>query len=478
MSEGPQAENLECSLLVVDDEESIRITLSEALKDGGNRVLSAATGIAALEILERDSIDLVLLDQNLKVSGENGIDVLRRIKEKRPETVVIMMTAYGEIKSAVEATQLGCYQYITKPLEIPQLRLLIKNALTTGQLERQVEFLRLSTERELPKEETVSNSAQMREVYDSVSRIARKGRTTILLRGETGAGKEVVARLIHRNGEGSNRPFVDLNCAAVPESLLESELFGHEVGAFTGATTRRRGLIELADRGTLFLDEIGEMPLNLQTKLLRVMDGGKYRRLGAGPELTANCRFIAATNRDLKQEVEAKRFREDLYYRLSVVPIFVPSLRDRREDLPTLAMHFLARYNKELSGRIERISDKAMEMMANYRWPGNVRQLKNTIERAVLMTTGSEILPEHLPPEIRGDGEPMMSKGADAILIQSSAVVPLKECERAGIVHALAVCGGNKTQAASKLGVSRQTLRTKISEYRILEPNSDGDHDD
>ena len=465
-------DSLESTLLVVDDEESIRITLSEALKDERTRVLTAATGVQALEFLAKESIDLILLDQNLKESGENGIEVLREVKKRRPETLVIMMTAYGRIETAVEAVQAGCYQYIAKPLDIAQLRLLIKNALATLDLKQEVRFLRVARDREHSLG-VVRASARMAEVLSNVEKIAHAGRTTILIRGETGVGKEVIARLIHSSTGDARGPFVEINCAAMPESLLESEVFGHEAGAFTGATAMKRGLLEMADRGTLFLDEIGEMPLSLQAKLLRVLDARTFRRVGGTNELKAQCRFVAATNRDLQEEVNAKRFREDLWYRLSVVPMVVPPLRDRKEDISILAMHFLERYNKELNGRIERISTKAMELLCNYRWPGNVRELKNLMERLVLMNPVGEILPEHLPPEIRGELSPVLTAGQEEIVFRSARVFRLDEVEKAGIERALVQLGGNKTQAALKLGISRQTLRTKITAYGIGSPDGD-----
>lgn len=468
MSDEKTSDSFEYTLLVVDDEESIRITLGEALANDRTTVLVSGTGIKALEIIEREPVDLVLLDQNLKESSENGIDVLREIRRRFPEVLVIMMTAYGRIETAVEATKLGCFQYITKPLEIPQLRLLIRSALGTVDLRKEVDFLRSQQQREYDGEQVFGSSEKMRELLENVKKIARSGTSTILIRGETGTGKDLIARVIHYSSSASKGPFVILNCSAVPDNLLESELFGHEQGAFTDARRHKRGLLEMADRGTLFLDEIGEMPLGLQAKLLRVLETKIFRRLGSTTDQKVNVRFIAATNKDLFQEVEAKRFREDLYYRLTVIPIYVPPLRERREDISLLVKYFLDRYNQELGGKIQRIADKATELLANYRWPGNVRELRNLMERLVLMHPGPEVLPSDLPAHLTAGPVPGGAPRAeDEVIIRSERVVPLSEVEKAAIRDALAKVRGNKTKAAELLGISRQTLRTKVRDYAL-----------
>ena len=459
------------TLLVVDDEESIRITLSEALANDHTTVHSAATGKEAVARVETEKVDLVLLDQNLKESGESGIDVLRRIKEVREETLVIIMTAYGRIESAVEATKLGCYEYLTKPLELAQLRLLIRNALSTLELRKEVESTRLMSERELGGA-VFGESHKMQELLEKVRRVAQSGTSTVLVRGQTGTGKELISRMIHLYS-GAKGPFVDLNCAALPDHLLESELFGHEAGAFTDARKTKRGLLEIADRGTLFLDEIGEMPLALQAKLLRVLETRTFRRVGSTSDIKVHTRFVAATNKDLFQEVEAKAFREDLYYRLSVIPIHVPALRDRPEDISILARYFLDKYTREVSGKVAGISQKALEKLCEYSWPGNVRELKNLMEHAALLANGPELMPEDLPPRIlAGAGAAGAEKGSSHVTFLSDEVVPLAEVEQAAIAHALRLCGGNKTRAAELLGIARQTLRTKVKDYG-LEPESE-----
>lgn len=456
------------SILVVDDEESIRITLAKALGNDETEVEAVSTGREAIARVESGRVDLVLLDQNLKESGENGIDVLRDLRQLSPDLIVIMMTAYGRIESAVDATKLGCYQYLMKPMELPQLRLLIKSALSTIELQKEVEFLRDSAGREFLGEGFFGESEKIAELIEKVGRVARSETSTILIRGETGTGKELISRMIHYKS-GAKGQFVDLNCAALPDHLLESELFGHEPGAFTDAKKLKRGLLEVADRGTLFLDEIGEMPLNLQAKLLRVLETKTFRRVGATTDIKVRCRFVAATNKNLFQEVEEKRFREDLYYRLSVIPLMLPPLRDRPEDVSLLARYFMDRFNREVGGRIQGFSTKSMELLCNYRWPGNVRELKNLMERVALLGNGPEVTPADLPANVVAGDQPASggATGDSEIVFLSERVLPMEEVEKAAIMDALTKVGGNKTKAAELLGIARQTIRTKIKDYEI-----------
>jgi two-component system, NtrC family, response regulator AtoC len=457
-------------LLVVDDEESIRVSLEEALADESTRVLTASNGKEALARLGSEVIDLVLLDQKLKESGEDGIDVLREIRKLHPEVVTIMMTAFGRIDSAVEATKLGCFQYITKPLDVNQLKLLIASALSTSDLRREVEILRQQQERVFSPLDVFGSSQKILDLLDHVRRAAASPTSTVLIRGETGVGKELVARQIHAASPVGGGPFVDFNCSAVPENLIESELFGYEKGAFTDAKVSKRGLFELADRGSLFLDEIAEMPMAMQAKLLRVLETKSFRRLGSTMDVKVQVRVIAATNKDLFQEVEAGRFREDLYYRLDVIPVAVPPLRERKDDIPVLARHFLERFVRELGRNIRSISPKAMDLLVLYSWPGNVRELRNLMERMVLMTVGEEILPEHLPSQIlAGAPGPKGNRAVPAILFPADRPVTLQEVEIAAITHMLGRVGGNKTKAAEMLGISRQTLRSKLREGGLEE---------
>jgi len=457
-------------ILVVDDEESIRFSLSEALRDESTEVFTAEGGDEAFQIMSRDDIDLVLLDQRLAATQEDGLDILRRIKTESPETIVIMMTAFGKFESAVEATQLGCFQYTAKPLDLHQLRLLIRNALSTMELTREVRRLKAQQRRQFAADTVFGDSQGIQKLFDAVKKVARSSTTTVLIRGETGSGKELVARQIHAYSDVSTGPFVDLNCSVVPDNLLESELFGHEKGAFTDAKTTKEGLFELANGGTLFLDEIAEMPHKLQAKLLKVLESKSFRRVGGTELINVKVRILAATNRDLFHEVEEGRFREDLYYRLSVIPIFVPPLRERREDIPPLVVTFLDHYAKEIGRQVRPLDKQIMERLIEYNWPGNVRELKNLMERLVLMCSDDRISLSELPEHIRlnRDG-PRSRRGGDSELFQPGRVPTLNEVERMAIEHGLNQVGWNKTHAADMLGISRQTLRAKIKEYDIQE---------
>jgi len=454
-------------VLVVDDEESIRISLFEALRDEDTRVSTAVGGGEALAILEREDVDLVLLDLRLSQTQEDGLEVLRRIKREYPAVIVIMMTAYGKFESAVAASQLGCYQYIAKPLDLHQLRLLIQNALATMALTREVRRLRAQQRRAFAVPDVVGNSPRVQQLLENIDKVARSATATVLIRGETGTGKEWVAQRIHDLSPLAAGPFVDVNCSAVPDHLLETELFGHEKGAFTDAKATKEGLFELADGGTLFLDEIAEMDAKLQAKLLRVLETKTFRRVGGTRDIQVNVRIVAATNRDLFKAVEDGDFREDLYYRLTVVPIHVPALRERKEDIPLLAKTFLETYRRDIGRDIAGIDDEAMALLVEYHWPGNVRELKNTIEHLVLMGGGPSIDAGQVAEQLRaGRGGPR-KPGASSELFRPGHVPTLEEVERVAILHALTELGGNRTRSANLLGISRQTLRAKIVKYGI-----------
>jgi two-component system, NtrC family, response regulator AtoC len=456
-------------ILVVDDEESIRISLSEALTSPETEVVTALGGAEAFTHLEGGEIDLVLLDQRLAQTNEDGLDILRRIKRDHPAVAVIMMTAYGRFESAVEATRLGCYQYIGKPLDLHLLKLLIRNALATMELGREVRRLRAEQRRRFATDRIIGASPRLERFLDDLRRVARSASTTVLLRGETGTGKELAAQQIHALSPVAAGPFIDINCSAVPDNLLESELFGHEKGAFTDAKNAKEGLFEIAHGGTLFLDEISEMPMKLQAKLLRVLESKTFRRVGGTQDVRVSVRIVAATNRDLQAHVAAGRFREDLYYRLSVVPLDVPPLRERREDIPALAKTFLELYAREIGRVVTDFAPGAMDLLVAYDWPGNVRELRNLMERMVLMGTGSRIEVADLPEQIRlNRGRPLRRAGPDA-LFRPGQTPTLDDVERLAIEHALAEANGNRTHAAQSLGISRQTLRTKLQRYRLAE---------
>jgi DNA-binding NtrC family response regulator len=460
-------------ILIVDDEKTLRFTLSEAMSDEGYRTYEAANGAEALAALKESNVDVVLLDMRLKESAEDGIVLLKRIKRDYPEVEVVMMTAYGKFDHAVEATKAGCFQFVGKPFQLDQIKLVVKGALKNASLRREVEILRRGVQGRFPTDQVIGASPGIGQVMATVDKVARS-RATILLWGETGTGKEVVARAIHNRSDVVEGPFVALNCSAVPENLLESQLFGHEKGAFTDAKNRKKGDFELAHQGTLFLDEIGDMAPGLQSKLLRVLETGVFRRVGGTGDIVVDVRVIAATNKDLKKEVREGRFREDLYYRLAVVPVAIPPLRERREDVLLLARFFLDHLNREMGRAARGFSREAEEALQGYRWPGNVRELRNVVERALLLAGGDVIDAASLPLEVLAP-----SRGGSGGRLPDAAAFPetwsLQDWEKYAIQLALRRYEGNKTRAAEALGISRQTLRSKIKEYGLadLSPGDD-----
>ena len=384
-------------ILIVDDEAFIRENLERILSEDGYRPLSCEAPDEAIRLVAEEEISLVLLDLNL--GNRSGLDVLRAMREADPEILVIIITGYGTVESAVEALKIGAYDYIKKPFKADAIHLIVKLALETRELRRKV--------KQLTKEggdiNMVGNSPAMRNVFHQLREVAKHESATVLITGESGTGKELVAQAIHDLSPRSQQPFVAINCGSLPFNLLETELFGHERGAFTDAKSRKIGLFEEADGGTVFLDEIGEMDLNLQVKLLRVLEDRKVRRLGGNRNIDINVRIVAATNADLKSSIETKGFREDLYYRLNVFPIHIPALRERQDDIPILLEFFLQRFSSEFNREIRAFSSDALELMCSYHWPGNVRELRNLVERICIMHNVAEITPDHLPQEVRGE---------------------------------------------------------------------------
>ena len=457
------------TILVVDDDKSVRFTLAEALREDGHAVQAAADGAECHEMLAREAIDVVFLDQNLKESGESGLDILTQIRDKYPDTVVIMLTAYGRFADALEAGKRGCYQYLAKPPELEQLRLIVRNALAASNWRRQAEMLRDEQRRLYGTASIHGRSQKLLELLDKIRRAARSATSTVLLWGETGVGKELLARHLHDQSPVGAGPFVDLNCSAIPDQLLESTLFGHEKGAFTDARATQKGLFEMANGGTLFLDEVVEMGLPLQAKLLRVLENKTFRRVGGTTDIHVRTRIIAATNKELRREVDASRFREDLYYRLTVIPIHVAPLRERSEDVPDLVKYFVAHFSKELGRPISGVAPEAMDALVAYHWPGNVRELRNLIERIVLMESGDIIRLDQLPASLL-EQAPVPASGSMEERLRASGRVPtIAEAERMAIEAAMEAARGNKTRAAEILGISRQTLRTKLKEYGMQE---------
>jgi DNA-binding NtrC family response regulator len=466
----PAAVQAAQTLLVVDDERSLRFSIGEWARDQGFHALEASGGDDALAKVRERCVDVVLLD--LRLGQEDGMDVLRQLRGEDPALPVIMLTGHGTMAHAVEATRLGAFHFVTKPPDLDELGVIVARALEHARLQREVEHWRSDPRGHV----LVGESLALKDVLHRLERAARSDTATVLIRGETGVGKELMARQLHARSARATGPFIDLNCSAIPEQLLESELYGHERGAFTDAKRFRKGLFELAHHGTLFLDEIGEMAPQLQAKLLRVLESRTFRRVGGSEDVRVDVRVVAATHRDLRRLVEEGRFREDLYFRLNVVPIDIPPLRERRDDVPALAEHFMVRLCAELGRPVAQIEPEAMAALSAYAWPGNIRELKNALERMVLLEADDAIRLEHLPPEITGVRAP--EPGGLGEALPSGQVRPLAEVERLAIEQALAVCGGNKTRAATQLGISRQTLRTKLKEYALGGDTDDGGEED
>jgi len=465
------------TILIVDDERSLRFSLGEWARDAGFIPLEAASESEALHRIRDHEVDVVVLD--LKLADEDGMQVLRRLREVDPVLPVVMLTGHGTVEHAVRATRLGAYDFVLKPPDLEHLEVVLRRAMEHTRLQREVDHLRAGT---AVAPTLLGESAGLKQVLQQLDKVARSNAATVLIHGETGTGKELMARYLHGRSARAAAPFIDLNCSAIPEQLLESQLFGHEKGAFTDAKHFKKGLFDLADGGTLFLDEIGEMAPQLQSKLLRVLETRGFRRVGGHADIQVDVRIVAATHRDLKRQVAEGRFREDLYFRLNVVPIQMPPLRDRREDVELLARHFITRFCGEMGRAPARLHPAALHALTDYAWPGNVRELKNVIERVLLLEAEEDILPQHLPAEFAtaaasDGGVPGAAGGIPKIPtgdpFPRGVVRPLAQIEQMAIGHALAVCDGNKTRAALLLGISRQTLRTKLNELRMEdEPES------
>jgi two-component system response regulator AtoC len=457
------------TILTIDDDDMIRSFFSGLLEDEGYEVLSAATGAKGEALLRQKPVDVVLLD--LRLPDIDGLTILRRIKRQDLNVHVIVLTAYSAVPSAVEAMKLGAYDYIDKPSDASKLKLIIKRALKELAMQREIERLRQKSAG-YPKGWIVGESDEMRRIAKLVRKVAQ-GKATVLLQGESGTGKEVVAHAVHRQSPRSEKPFTVINCAAIPEDLLESELFGFEEGAFTGAKRRKKGLLEVADEGTLFLDEIGEMAPKMQAKILRVLETRMLRRVGGTSDVKVDVRFIAASNRDLKEAVKQGTFREDLYYRLGVVVIDLPPLRERIQDLELFVAAFIDEFNRSMGRRMSGVSSEALELMRRYSWPGNIRELRNVIERAMVLCDGDEIQSAHLPAELSDVYGPAIGvAGPGSRPDLPSGGVDLEDVvddlERHYIEQALERTGGNQTEAAELLGISRDQLRYRMEKYRLI----------
>ena len=449
-------------VLVADDDPAICELLKTFLEDEGFTVDSAASGQSALDSLKSGDYDLVLLD--MRMPEMTGLDVLKQLREKQGELPVILMTAHGSPNVAIQASSLGAYGYITKPFELDDVLYQIKRYFERQELREEVRTLRSQVEPRDPSERIIGDSPAMHEIYMVVGRSAQTD-ATVLITGETGTGKELVAHVIHSNSTYRGGPLVKVNCAALPETLLESELFGHEKGAFTNALTQRKGRFELAHKGSIFLDEIGEMSLSTQRKLLRVLQEREFERVGGSLPIKVDTRVIAATNKNLEVEVDAGRFREDLYYRLNVIRINMPPMRDRREDIPLLVEHFLDKHRYSASAQPARISEEALQLLVKHEWPGNVRELENTVQRAVVMSQGGVITSDHI----------LLSSFNDRHLIDVARLVrentPLAEIlgqvEKLALTEALQTNDGDRSQASRSLGLDRPVFYEKLKEYGL-----------
>ena len=450
------------TILVVDDEDLIRWSLTSRLIDDGYHVVEAGTAAEALVRQREEPPDLVLLDY--KLPDGDGLSVLTQIKESNPDTLVILLTAHSSVDMAVEAMKRGAFHYANKPFNLDEIALLVQKALETTALRREVRMLRASQAQPYSIDRLVGESDAMVRVRTLLRKVAVSPASTVLLTGESGTGKDLAAKIIHYSSDRAAKPFMNITCSALPETLLESELFGHERGAFTGADRQKRGLLESADGGTVFLDEIGEMQPLLQAKLLRFLEERAFKRVGGSSDITVQVRVIAATNRDLEDEVKRGRFREDLYYRLNVMPILMPPLRQRIDDIPLLIAYYVESFNNEFRKRIHRVTPSAMDRLKTYPWPGNVRELRNAVERAMLLTEGEELTIDHFPILEKRAGD--LSESVEL----PAAGVDLDQLERSLVVQALQRSGWNQTRAATLLGLNRDQIRYRIEKFKLEKP--------
>ncbi len=467
-------------ILVVDDEESIREFFEIMLRREGYEVFSAPNGKKALDLLKIRQADLIIAD--IQMPEMSGIELLAKIKLIDPEIVVIMITAYGSTETAVEAMKLGAYDYVQKPFKIEEIKIIIAQSLEKRALKLENAQLKRELGTKYAFDNIIGSAPPMMRIYEMIKRVANT-KSSVLITGESGTGKELIARAIHYNSPLKDKPFVTVNCGAIPENLMESEMFGHKKGSFTGAIADKKGLFEVANSGTIFLDELGELPLSMQVKLLRVIQEGTFKRVGGTEDIHVNVRIISATNKNLDEEVRRGNFREDLFYRMNVIQIHCPPLRERRDDIPMLANHFLEKFSKALGIASKKISNEAMDVLKNYYYPGNVRELENIIERTVALEAGPVILLESLPKHIL-EAKQMGPIDANKIEIDKEKGIELEKLvadfEKTLLVKALQETGGVKKKAAKLLNISFRSMRYRVDKYGlgVLSIDDDDDEDE
>jgi two-component system, NtrC family, response regulator AtoC len=461
-------------ILIVDDQESIRHFIAKALKDEGYQVTTAGEGKEGLKSAEKEPPDLVLLD--LRLPDMHGLDVLRELKATYPELTIIIMTAFGDVESAVSAMKLGAFDYVTKPVNLEQLSLVVAKGLESQKLWRELKHHRQLQHQKYSKDFVRGNSPKIHHVYDMCEQVAKSDSTSVLIQGESGTGKELVANMVHELSSRRDKPFLEINCAAIPREILESELFGHEKGAFTDARAQKQGLLELANGGTLFLDEVGEMSLTIQVKLLRVLERMTFKRVGGTKDIKVSVRIISATNQDLQRMVDEGKFREDLFYRLKVVPIMVPPLRDRREDILLLAKHFMYHFSRMFNKNFQEIAPDAQQMLINYDWPGNIRELKNLMERTVLLENGPVLTGSQISLAANRDGRDPDSLIARLEQVIETPVIPtggipfeelVADIEQTLIRKASDATEWNQSRTAQVLNLKRDKLRYRMKLYNL-----------
>jgi DNA-binding NtrC family response regulator len=449
-------------VLVIDDEQMIRWSMEQILRGSGYEVAVAATAAEGTSLFRQLLPQVVFLD--VRLPDEDGLTLLKRMKaESQNDAAVIVMTAFGEIRTAVEAMRLGAHDYLKKPFDFDELGVIVEKALETTHLRREVDEVRQERRKTYGLQNIIGQSEAMQRVLSLLDKVADSDAATVLIQGENGTGKDLLARAIHYRSRRADGPFVDVACTAMPETLFESELFGHEKGAFTDAKAAKRGLLELANEGTLFLDEIGEIPLVSQTKLLKVIETRRFRSVGSTTDRELDIRIVAATNKDLEAAVSEGHFREDLYFRLKVIPISLPPLRERTEDIEPLLRHYVERYADEFRCAFRDISEDALRALVTYSWPGNVRELKNLVERILILEKGETILREHLPPEITSPG----SASPSVSYHLPPGGIRLEDVEREFVRQALEAAQGNQTRAALLLGISRDALRYRMQKFGL-----------